>query len=108
MKIGLIGLGIMGKPMAKNILKGGYTPTSPQRTTEPPMVSSRGLSLSKTSCLPPTMKDRVPSMALGSPPDTGAPMRLAGNDKPGFKIDLHIKDLNNALDCAHAVGCPVP
>ena len=25
MKIGLIGLGIMGKPMAKNILKGGFT-----------------------------------------------------------------------------------
>jgi 3-hydroxyisobutyrate dehydrogenase-like beta-hydroxyacid dehydrogenase len=24
MKIGLIGLGIMGKPMARNILKGGY------------------------------------------------------------------------------------
>ena len=24
MKIGLIGLGIMGKPMAKNILKAGY------------------------------------------------------------------------------------
>ena len=37
-----------------------------------------------------------------------APMMLAGNDKPGFKIDLHIKDLNNALDCAHAVGAPVP
>ena len=25
MKIGLIGLGIMGRPMAKNILKGGFT-----------------------------------------------------------------------------------
>ena len=25
MKIGLIGLGIMGKPMAKNMLKAGYT-----------------------------------------------------------------------------------
>ena len=25
MKIGLIGLGIMGKPMAKNLLKKGYT-----------------------------------------------------------------------------------
>ena len=37
-----------------------------------------------------------------------APMMIAGNDKPGFKIDLHIKDLNNALDCAHAVGAPVP
>ena len=37
-----------------------------------------------------------------------APMMLAGNDEPGFRIDLHIKDLNNALDCAHAVGAPVP
>lgn len=37
-----------------------------------------------------------------------APMMLTGNDKPGFKIDLHIKDLNNALDCAHEVGAPVP
>ena len=37
-----------------------------------------------------------------------APMMLEGNDRPGFKIDLHIKDLNNALDCAHSVGAPVP
>ena len=37
-----------------------------------------------------------------------APMMIAGDDKPGFKIDLHIKDLNNALDCAHTVGAPVP
>ena len=40
--------------------------------------------------------------------DAKAPMMIAGNDKPGFKIDLHIKDLNNALDCAHEVGVPVP
>ncbi len=40
--------------------------------------------------------------------DAKAPMMLSGNDKPGFKIDLHIKDLNNALDCAHTVGAPVP
>lgn len=40
--------------------------------------------------------------------DAKAPMMLSGNDKPGFKIDLHIKDLNNALDCAHTVGSPVP
>lgn len=37
-----------------------------------------------------------------------APMMLAGDDRPGFKIDLHIKDLNNVLDCAHTVGVPVP
>ncbi len=36
------------------------------------------------------------------------PMMIEGNDKPGFKIDLHIKDLNNALDCAHTVGSPAP
>lgn len=37
-----------------------------------------------------------------------APMMIEGNDTPGFKIDLHIKDLGNALDCAHTVGAPVP
>ena len=40
--------------------------------------------------------------------DAKGPMMIAGNDRPGFKIDLHIKDLNNALDCAHTVGAPVP
>ena len=40
--------------------------------------------------------------------DAKGTMMLAGNDKPGFKIDLHIKDLNNALECAHSVGAPVP
>ena len=47
-------------------------PTSPQRTTEAPMAPRMSLYWSKTSCLPPTMKERVPSMALGSPPETGA------------------------------------
>lgn len=36
-----------------------------------------------------------------------APMMLAGDFKPGFKIDLHIKDLANALDTAGAVGTPL-
>lgn len=36
------------------------------------------------------------------------PMILSGNFKPGFKIDLHIKDLNNALDTAQLVGAPIP
>jgi 2-hydroxy-3-oxopropionate reductase len=36
------------------------------------------------------------------------PMILGGNFKPGFKIDLHIKDLSNALDTGHSVGAPVP
>jgi 2-hydroxy-3-oxopropionate reductase len=36
------------------------------------------------------------------------PMILDGNFKPGFRIELHIKDLQNALDTAHAMGVPVP
>jgi 2-hydroxy-3-oxopropionate reductase len=37
-----------------------------------------------------------------------APMVLQGNYKPGFRIELHIKDIQNALDTAHAIGVPVP
>ena len=37
-----------------------------------------------------------------------APMMLAHDFAPGFRIDLHIKDLLNALDTAHEVGVPLP
>jgi 2-hydroxy-3-oxopropionate reductase len=40
--------------------------------------------------------------------ETKAPMILSNNTKPGFKIDLHIKDLNNAIDTAHATGAYIP
>jgi 2-hydroxy-3-oxopropionate reductase len=36
------------------------------------------------------------------------PMMLAGNYAPGFKIDLHIKDLTNALDTAREIGAATP
>jgi len=36
------------------------------------------------------------------------PMILDGNFKPGFRIELHIKDLQNALDTAHSLGVPIP
>lgn len=37
-----------------------------------------------------------------------SPMMLSGDDTPGFKVDLHLKDLANVADCAHAVGAPIP
>ncbi|NLY91101.1 MAG: 2-hydroxy-3-oxopropionate reductase [Firmicutes bacterium] len=37
-----------------------------------------------------------------------APMIFEGNFKPGFKIELHIKDLANALETGHEVGVPLP
>ena len=36
------------------------------------------------------------------------PMIMDGNFNPGFKVDLHIKDLANALDTGHEVGSPLP
>lgn len=40
--------------------------------------------------------------------DAKAPMMLDGNFKPGFRIELHIKDLNNALNAAHTISSPAP
>jgi len=37
-----------------------------------------------------------------------APMILDRNFTPGFRIDLHVKDLANALDTAHDVDAPLP
>lgn len=37
-----------------------------------------------------------------------APMMLADNYKPGFRIDLHIKDLTNALNTGELVDAPMP
>ncbi|HHV94827.1 MAG TPA: 2-hydroxy-3-oxopropionate reductase [Firmicutes bacterium] len=40
--------------------------------------------------------------------DAKMPMILERNFKPGFRIELHIKDLLNALETAHSVGVPLP
>ncbi len=40
--------------------------------------------------------------------DAKMPMVLHRNFKPGFRIELHIKDLMNAMDTAHGIGVPLP
>lgn len=40
--------------------------------------------------------------------DAKAPMMMDHNFKPGFRIELHIKDLNNALNASHAVSASLP
>lgn len=40
--------------------------------------------------------------------DAKAPMMIDRNFKPGFRIELHIKDLKNALNAAHDVGSSIP
>lgn len=40
--------------------------------------------------------------------DAKVPKVLVRDFNPGFKIDLHIKDLKNAISTAHEVGAPLP
>jgi len=40
--------------------------------------------------------------------DAKVPLALQRNFKPGFRIELHIKDLMNALETGHEVGVPLP
>lgn len=40
--------------------------------------------------------------------DAKAPMIMDRNFKPGFRIDLHIKDLNNVMSAAQSVDSPIP
>ncbi len=39
--------------------------------------------------------------------DAKMPLMLKGNFKPGFRIELHIKDMMNALETAHELGVPL-
>nr|WP_245867937.1 2-hydroxy-3-oxopropionate reductase [Sporomusa silvacetica] len=40
--------------------------------------------------------------------DAKAPLVMDRKFDPGFRINLHIKDLNNALETAHDMGVPLP
>jgi 2-hydroxy-3-oxopropionate reductase len=70
---------------------------------------SEGLMLAKKSGTDPQkVFDAIKGGLAGSTVmNAKAPMMLAGNFKPGFKIDLHIKDLVNALDTGYLTGAPL-
>lgn len=40
--------------------------------------------------------------------DAKAPMMMEHNFKPGFRIELHMKDLTNALNASHSVNAALP
>lgn len=37
-----------------------------------------------------------------------APMMLEHNFKPGFRVELHLKDLGNVMATSHSIGVPMP
>lgn len=73
-------------------------------------ILAEALTLAKMAGVnPQTVFDAIKGGLAGSTVmNTKAPMMIAGDFKPGFKIDLHIKDLNNAIDTGHGTGAPMP
>ena len=175
LKVGFIGLGIMGKPMSKNLIKAGYSLVVLDRNSDAVAeVISAGAEAATTAKAIAEQCDVIITMLPNSPHvkamagsvvhtgeigagnvtklanqvivalniaamsealtlatkagvnpdlvyqairgglagstvlDAKAPMVMDRNFKPGFRIDLHIKDLANALDTSHGVGAQLP
>ncbi len=63
----------------------------------------------KAGVVPSVVLDAIKGGLAGSTVmNSKVPMMIEGDFKPGFKIDLHIKDLGNALETAHRLGSPLP
>lgn len=71
---------------------------------------SEGFALAKKAGLDPKMVfDAIHTGLAGSTVmDAKVPMMIDRNFKPGFRVDLHIKDLQNALDTSHALNVGLP
>jgi len=55
-----------------------------------------------------TLKALAGGLAGSKCLDQKAPNYIGNSYKPGFKIDLHFKDLGLIMESAHALGVPVP
>lgn len=63
----------------------------------------------KSGVDPRSVFDAIKGGAAGSAMmNMKGPAMMEGNFKPGFKVDLHIKDLNNAIETGHGIGSPLP
>ena len=72
-------------------------------------VSEALVLVTKAGANPETVYQAIRGGLAGSTVlDAKVPLILSGNFKPGFRIELHAKDLANALDTAHEMGVPIP
>lgn len=73
-------------------------------------VLAEGLTLAEKSGVDPKTVIKAISGGLAGSRimDDKADKMLDGNRKPGFKVDLHLKDLNNVINFAHEIGAYIP
>lgn len=72
-------------------------------------VSEAFILAEKSGVNPKSVYDAIRGGLAGSTVmDSKGPMMIERNFNPGFRIDLHIKDLQNALDTSHKLGLSLP
>ena len=72
-------------------------------------VSEALVLVSKAGVNPGTVYKAIRSGLAGSTVlDAKAPLMIERRFDPGFRIGLHIKDLNNVLETGHEIGSPLP
>jgi len=89
----------------ENIIKAGY-----ELVVRDIRKISESLVLDqKAGVSPDQVCQAIPGGLAGSTVmDAKAPMMIDRNYEPGFRIDLHIKDLNNVLETSRGVGALLP
>lgn len=71
-------------------------------------VSEAFMLASKAGVDPEKVFDAIKGGLAGSTVMNAKVPKILGRDfAPGFRIDLHIKDLNNAIETGHSVGAPL-
>lgn len=73
-------------------------------------VMAEGLMLARMAGIDPavTYEAICGGLAQSAVMDTRGKKILDGDTSPSFSIELHLKDLTNVLDTAHATGAPTP
>ncbi len=72
-------------------------------------VSEALMLVSKAGVNPETVYKAIRGGLAGSTVlDAKAPLMIQRKFDPGFRIGLHIKDLNNVLETGHEIGSPLP
>lgn len=72
-------------------------------------VSEALMLVSKAGVNPETVYKAIRGGLAGSTVlDAKAPLMIERRFDPGFRIGLHIKDLNNVLETGHEIGSPLP
>lgn len=122
-KIGFIGLGIMGRPMAGHLLDAGHEVVTVRRGTLDATLAEKGLRELDSPAAVAAEAEVIITMVPDTPDveavllgglaqskilDVHGARMIERTFDPGFRIRLHQKDLNLALEGARSLNLALP